>query len=159
MIITLKPVDSRNSDKVKKLSVFDNQPFIATNSRSLEQAAECNAEHLGVARPFAIFADEKLVGFTMFAFEEDNDTPDDRYWLWRFMIDKNEQGKGFGKAALEEIIRYFRDNNATHILLSTEPENEAGLYLYRKYGFRETGEINDNEIVLKLMLKGENDEQ
>ena len=36
--------------------------------------------------------------------EEDED---DRYWLWRFMIDQHEQGKGYGQASLAEIIKYF----------------------------------------------------
>ncbi len=29
----------------------------------------------------------------MFAFDEDYEDPDDRYWLWRFMIDEKLQGK------------------------------------------------------------------
>lgn len=34
-----------------------------------------------------------------------NDDPCDKYWLWRFMIDESLQGKGYGSAALKEIIR------------------------------------------------------
>lgn len=152
MKITLKPVDETNRESVLLLSVHDNQPFVATNERSLEQAEETNNKCAGVARPFAVYADGRLVGFTMFAFDEKYEDPNDRYWLWRFMIDKNEQGKGYGKAALEEIIKYFRKNGADMILLSTEPENETALHIYHKYGFKETGEINDDEIVLKLLL-------
>ncbi|MBO4339474.1 MAG: GNAT family N-acetyltransferase [Clostridiales bacterium] len=150
--ITLKPVDDTNRETVINLSVRDDQPFIATNLRSLEQAEEANAECPGLARPFAVYAGERIVGFTMFAFDEKYEDPNDRYWLWRFMIDKNEQGKGYGMAALKEIIRYFKDNGADMILLSTEPENERGLHLYHKLGFKETGEMNDGETVLKLML-------
>lgn len=152
MKITLKPVDQTNKDKILLLSVRDDQPFIATNKRSLEQAEETNKECPGVARPFGIFVEDRLVGFTMFAFDEEYEDPFDRYWLWRFMIDKSEQGKGYGKAALEEIIKYFRENGADMILLSTEPENELALHIYHKYGFKETGEMNDDEIVLKLLL-------
>ena len=88
----------------------------------------------------------------MFAFDEDEDDADDRYWLWRFMIDQNEQGKGYGQAALAEIIRYFADNGADRVLLSTEPENECGVHIYHKAGFIETGVIDDSEAVMKLML-------
>ena len=70
------------------------------------------------------------------------------------MIDKDEQGKGYGQAALEEIIRYFRDNGADRLYLSTEPGNELGLHVYHKAGFRETGVIGDGEAVLMRMLKG-----
>ena len=88
----------------------------------------------------------------MFAFEPEAEDEDDRYWLWRLMIDQNEQNKGYGQAALAEIIRYFKDKGADRILLSTEPENECGLHLYHKAGFAETGEMNGDEIVLRLDL-------
>ena len=152
MNITLRPIDESNRDAILALSVRDDQPFVATNQRSLEQAAETNAKKEAVARPFAIYAGEKPIGFTMFAFDEEYEDPDDRYWLWRFMIDKDEQGKGYGQLALCEIIRYFREHRADMILLSTEPENEIGLHIYHKFGFKETGEMNDDEIVLKLGL-------
>lgn len=41
-----------------------------------------------VVRTFAIYVDSRIAGFTMFAFDEDYENPNDRYWLWRFMIDK-----------------------------------------------------------------------
>lgn len=48
-------------------------------------------ENEKVARPFAIYCDEKY------------EYPNDRYWLWRFMIDENLQGNGYGTAALQVI--------------------------------------------------------
>jgi CubicO group peptidase (beta-lactamase class C family)/RimJ/RimL family protein N-acetyltransferase len=156
MNIKLIPVNDENREAVLALSVREDQPFVAPNDVSLRQADETNEEYPGVARPFAIYADDRLVGFTMFAFAPQAEDPDDRYWLWRFMIDKNEQGKGYGQAALAEIIRYFRDSGADMLYLSTEPENEQGLHVYHKAGFRETGTISDGEAVLMRMLKGRN---
>ena len=152
MKIILKPIDDTNREAVLKLTVHEDQPFVAPNDVSLRQADEANAEDPGVARPFAIYADEKLVGFCMFAFDPEEEDPDDRYWLWRFMIDKSEQGKGYGQAALAEIIKYFRDNGADQLWLSTEPENECGVHVYHKAGFKETGDIDDGEAVFALML-------
>ena len=156
MIIKLQPINDNNRDAVLALSVREDQPFVASNKTSLRQADEANAEQPGVARPFAIYADEKLVGFCMFAFNPEDEDEDDRYWLWRFMIDKNEQGKGCGQAALQEIIRYFKENGADRLYLSTEPENTRGLHVYHKAGFRETGVIEGDEAVLMRMLKGPN---
>ena len=156
MNLRLIPVNDDNREAVVALSVREDQPFVASNDYSLKQADETNAEYPGVARPFAIYADDTLVGFCMFAFAPEAKDPDDRYWLWRFMIDRNEQGKGYGQAALKEIIRYFRENGADMLFLSTEPENELGLHLYHKFGFRETGIMSDDEIVLMRMLKGPN---
>ena len=156
MIIKLEPINDDNREAVLALSVREDQPFVAPNDYSLKQADETNAEYPGVARPFAIYADDRLVGFTMFSFAPEAEDPDDRYWLWRFMIDKNEQGRGCGQAALQEIIRYFRANGADRLYLSTEPENERGLHVYRKAGFRETGVVSGDEAVLMRMLKGPN---
>ncbi len=156
MIIKLESVNDNNREAVLALSVREDQPFVAPNDVSLRQADEANAEQPGIARPFAIYADEKLVGFCMFAFDPEEEDEDDRYWLWRFMIDKNEQGKGYGQAALQEIIRYFKENGADRLFLSTEPENELGLHIYHKAGFRETGMIDGGEAVLMRMLKGPN---
>ncbi|MBO4406318.1 MAG: hypothetical protein J5849_01350, partial [Clostridia bacterium] len=69
MIIKLEPVNDSNRDAVLALSVREDQPFVASNEVSLRQAAETEEEAPGVARPFAIWADGRLVGFCMFAFE------------------------------------------------------------------------------------------
>ena len=156
MNIRLEPVTDSNREAVLALTVREDQPFVAPNDVSLRQADETNEKYPGVARPFAICADDKLVGFAMLSFAPEAEDPDDRYWLWRFMIDRDEQGKGYGQAALQAIIRYFRDNGADRLYLSTEPENARGLHLYHKAGFRETGIISDDEAVLMRMLKGRN---
>ena len=156
MKIKLVPVNDDNRQAILALSVRKDQPFVAPNDVSLRQADETNAEAPGVARPFGICADGKLVGFCMFSFAPEEEDEEDRYWLWRFMIDKAEQGKGYGQAALREIIRYFRKNGADRLYLSTEPENVRGLHVYHKAGFRETGVIGDDEAVLMRMLKGPN---
>ena len=82
-IIKLEPVNDNNREAVLALSVREDQPFVAPNDVSLRQADEANAEQPGMARPFAIYADEKLVGFCMFAFDPEEEDEDDRYWLWR----------------------------------------------------------------------------
>ena len=151
MKIELRRIDDTNKNDVELLKVSDDQKqYIASNAKSLEAAAEEEYKH--IARPFAVYADGKIVGFTMFAFELDCADPNDRYWLWRFMIDQHFQENGYGSAALEQIIDYFRHHGADHILLSTKESNRAALSLYHKYRFRETGEMNDDEIVLRLSL-------
>ena len=156
MIIKLEPVSDDNRQAVLALSVREDQPFVAPNDVSLRQADEANTEEPGSARPFGIYADDRLVGFCMFAYTPEEEDPEERYWIWRFMIDKSEQDKGYGQAALQEIIRYFKDNGADRLYLSTEPENEKGLHVYHKAGFRETGAAGDGEAVLMRMLKGPN---
>ena len=149
MNIELVPVNETNRDDVIRLKVTEAQSeYIATNKRSLEAAGE-NAE---VARPFVIYSDGIAVGFTMFAFEPDYEDPDDRYWLWRFMIDEKYQGCGYGKEALKRIIAYFKENGATNIRLSTKESNVAAIHLYQSFGFTPNGEMNDEETVFELVF-------
>lgn len=126
----------------------DQMQNIASNEDSWKAAKE----NVKVARPFVISCDGKIVGFTMFAFDEDYEDPNDRYWLWRFMIDASFQGKGYGTAALQVIIQYFKDHGANNIRLSTKEANINALSMYRKAGFYDTGEMNDEEIVLQMDL-------
>ena len=151
MNLELRTIDEANRDAVASLEVFDHQKqYIASNKQSLETASK--EDYREIARPFAICTDSKPIGFAMFAFELTSEDPNDRYWLWRFMIHKDAQGKGYGSAALEKIIEYFRSQGATHILLSTKERNGTALSLYHKYHFTETGETNESEIILRLEL-------
>lgn len=150
MKATLKQIDDSNREACIALKVApDQMEYIASNENSLKEACE----ERDVARPFAIYVEDKLVGFTMFAFDEKNEDPCDRYWLWRFMIDVSLQGKGYGSSALEEVISYFREKGADEITLSTKESNVKALGLYHKFGFQENGQMNDGEIVLKLYLQ------
>ena len=151
MKLELRTIDDSNRENVKLLEVSDNQKqYIASNQDSLTTSLQ--EAHRAVARPFAIYADNRLVGFTMFAFDLMSSDPDDRYWLWRFMIDRNYQGNGYGSAALEKIMEYFECHGANHILLSTKASNTGALSLYHRYQFTETGEMNGDEIVLRRNL-------
>ena len=149
MKIELIDLSEDNMKQCFELKVSDDQKqYIASNEDSWKAAKENEK----IARPFVIYCDDEMVGFTMFAFDEDYEDPNDRYWLWRFMIDERHQGKGYGTAALQVIIRYFKDHGADNIRLSTKDTNKSALSVYRKAGFRDTGEMNGEEIVLQLDL-------
>lgn len=146
-MVELREITDLNRSECCSLKVSDEQKeYIAPNESSLMEALENEA----VARPFAIYIDNEMVGFTMLAFDEEYEDPDDRYWLWRFMIDTNCQGKGYGNLALEEIITYFKTHGANNITLSTKESNQRAIGLYHKFGFRKTGQMNDEEVVLRL---------
>ena len=149
MKVKLRKIDNYNREDCINLRVEDGQAqYIASNEDSLIEAEN----NIDIAKAFGIYFDDKMVGFTMFAFDTEYEDPNDRYWLWRFMIDKESQGKGYGRLALEEIIRYFKSSGANNIKLSTKESNIRALSLYHQFGFKENGEMNDEEIVLELIL-------
>ncbi|MGL4990572.1 MAG: GNAT family N-acetyltransferase [Sarcina sp.] len=148
MEIRLEPISEINFNDCLALEVNDNQKeYIVSNEFSLTEALE----HPYIARPFLIYNDSTAIGFTMLAFD-DSLKLNDRFWIWRFMIDKKFQSKGLGKIALKKIIAYFIKNQATVITLSTKENNIQALKLYESLGFFKTGELNDEEIILRLFL-------
>ena len=54
-------------------------------------------------------------------------------------IAKKARGKGVGSALMEAAIGWSREQGLHKICLGVWPHNEAGLALYRKYGFVEEG--------------------
>lgn len=149
MDISLREINSKNRAECIVLKVASAQAeYIATNEQSLRDAEENDT----VAQTFAIYSGDAMVGFAMIAWDEENDDPDDKYWLWRFMIDEGMQRKGYGYMALEQIIEYFRVHGADVITLSTKASNLQALRLYHKFGFLENGQMNGEEIILKLRL-------
>ena len=81
--------------------------------------------------------------------EEDDDTKfiemaRKSYFIWRFMIDKRYQGKGYGRKAMQLALDYISTlpcGPAESIWLSYEPENEVAKKLYSSFGFVEFPEF------------------
>ena len=150
-------------DDVLKLRVFKEQKeFVAPNSDSLIDAYFAMTEEGKNVYPFGIYYGKKAVGFLMISYNcvwRDNlDFARNSYYIWRFMIDKKYQQKGYGTEALRLAIDFIRTapcGKAECCWLSYEPENEVARKLYLSSGFEERPELcreEDEEIpaVLKL---------
>ena len=77
------------------------------------------------------------------------------YSIWRLMIDKRYQGRGYGREAIGlalDFIRTWPCGEAEYCSLSYEPENQVAAKLYRSLGFVENGEMDGDEIVAVLKL-------
>ena len=57
-----------------------------------------------------------------------------------FIYNKNDWNKGYGTDAMEVILHFgFNYLNLHRIGLSVYPNNERGIHVYKKLGFKETG--------------------
>ena len=98
-----------------------------------------------------------MIGFD--ANSDDEDAPKiakGNYHIWRLMIDKKFQGKGFDKKAMDlalEFINTFPSGTAKYCWLSYESDNDVARQLYKSVGFVETDEKDGDEIVAILELK------
>src|SRR6185437_12975127 len=55
--------------------------------------------------PWAIYRGATMVGFLALACDPETD---DKYWLFHFFIDHRYQGRGYGRAALQQYIALVR---------------------------------------------------
>ncbi|QTE68390.1 GNAT family N-acetyltransferase [Clostridiales bacterium] len=139
----------------------EQESFIAGNEWSLVHAYVGNKTE-GAVYPFGIFDDDKAVGFLMIAYDygevcNDPDAPEisqKNYFLWRLMIDEEEQGKGYGKKAVKlalEFVKTFPHGKADFCWLCYDKNNEVARKLYLSMGFQEIGEQDDDiNAVIKL---------
>ena len=159
-MVTLEKVTSKNVWKLLKLRVAPEQEdFVASNTQSIVEAYTTVAAG-GVALPFGVYADGEPVGFVMLGYgtlpdEENPAVAAGNYTVWRLMIDETQQGKGYGKAALQLALDYIRTlpcGPAELCWLSYEPENTGAAALYHSFGFTENGEYDGDEVIAVLKL-------
>ena len=139
MTIELRDVTMENYFDVLNLDVKEYQKqFIANNAISLAEAYVYTKNGDFVA-PLVMLAYDKKIGISS-----------GNYLLFRFMIDKNFQNQGYFKPIMDKVLDYVRTAPAglgNKLWLSYEPENEHAGSCYLSYGFKETGEISENEVV------------
>ena len=151
----LVKADRENFWEMMKLRVSKEQEdFVASNAVSLAQAYDCHADGK-YAQCFGLCDGETLVGFAMIGHDSEDyeDIPEvyaHSYCLWRYMIDRRYQKRGYGRDGLKLLLDYVRsapDGEESLWSTSYEPENEVAAKLYASFGFVPNGELDGDEIV------------
>jgi diamine N-acetyltransferase len=143
--VTLREITGETVRAVCRVEVAPEQRgYVAPNAVSIAQA------HFEPKAWFrAVYAGEEPVGFVMLF--EDTEKPE--YYLWRFMVAAEHQGKGYGKRALDLVVERVRGLPGATELLSSYVRGEHGPQgFYLGYGFEETGEVEEGEHVIRLAL-------
>ena len=78
------------------------------------------------------------------------------YYIWRFMIDKKYQQRGYGRESFKQtldFIKTFPAGKAEYVLLSYEPSNVVGKKLYESFGFNEvfTEYLHEDDEVTSML--------
>ena len=158
-MLKLKKINRNNVGEILNLEVCDNQKsFVATNNISIIEAYIAITENNHVFT-FGIYKDYTPIGFLMIGYDVNSDDEGapkiakGNYNIWRLMIDKKFQGKGFGKKAMElalEFVNTFPCGIAKYCWLSYESDNDVARELYKSVCFVETDEKDGDEIVAIL---------
>lgn len=143
--VVLEPVSDRNRQAILALELLPGQQdFVASNADSLEEAGED-----GDAVPRAIVADGRVVGFLMY-----DASNDDEANIYRFMIDRREQGRGLGRAGIAAALGEIAGlAHVRKVSICYEPANTAAKQLYASFGFVEQGLDEDGEMIAGLDLR------
>lgn len=144
--LTLEPLTTALADRVRLLEASPEQrTFVASNADSLEEWRQDPD-----LRPFAIRAGESVVGFAMYEECADEDGRIE-FNIFRLMIDRRHQGRGYGRRAMEVLIdRLVADPRPHRITTCFVPENAAARRMYASLGFVESGFDEDGEIIAEL---------
>jgi diamine N-acetyltransferase len=147
--VTLREVTRHNIDALTKMDAGDGGKQVASNARSMAQAAVT-----GEAWPRAIYAGAVPVGFVMLydpSLVAHPEEPD--FFLWRLMIDRAQQRHGFGRAAMKLLIEHVKTRpHAGELLTSIVEPAPQLLAFYGGLGFVRTERVIDGEQVLRLAL-------
>lgn len=157
-MVTLEKITWDNWEACLNLKVKDEQDeFIVSNMYCLAQSYVALLNDRLPPMTYAICMDKTVIGFVMMYHDtvEESDYSEESYGICRFMIDKGYQGKGYGKEAFQKVldlIKTYPQGNAVSVFFSYNLENEVAQKLYASFGFVETGDIVDGEVVARLAL-------
>jgi diamine N-acetyltransferase len=151
--VSLREITRETLRDITRLRVSpDQERLVATNAESIAEAYFSR----DIAWFRAIYFDDTPVGFVML---EDN-AAEERYYLWRFMIDARYQRRGIGQRALELLFEYVRTRPGAKVLYTScvPGEGSPGPF-YEKMGFTYTGEEDEGELVMRRELAATATEQ
>ena len=145
-MIQLKEITPENLDLVLLLKVSEVQKdFVSSPVYSLAQAYV----YRETAYPFAIYADNTVVGFMMLGYYKEKN----QYTLWKLLIDERFQNNGYGKEALKLGIHYLVNRfQVKEVFTGVTFGNDIAKNLYQSFGFKETGNHDEFQLEMKLEI-------
>ncbi|WP_338780425.1 GNAT family N-acetyltransferase [Streptomyces sp. DG1A-41] len=147
----LEEITAGNLDAALGIRVRpDQEHAVAPVVKSLAEAYV----HPGVAWPRLIVDGDRPVGFLMAFLDTDwyEDGSVLRSGLWRLNIAAGEQGKGYGRFAVESLADELRRRGAKQFYVTWHPGPDGPKGFYLGLGFRPNGEISGGQTVGVLDL-------
>jgi diamine N-acetyltransferase len=147
--VTLRPATEENRAALEALRTAPGQEAFINSVA--EAFAEADDEPDGRAIPFGLYDGEELIGFVMISDEVGNPSYVAHY-LWKLLVDAEQQRKGYGKAALELVAEYFRSRGVDTMWTSAGEGDGSPIPFYERYGFVRQGRTSWGEVMLRLHL-------
>jgi diamine N-acetyltransferase len=146
--VRLAEVTADNWEAVADLELGDGQEdLVASNVYSLAES-----KFDPDARPRAVYAGKRVVGFLMYDVSRSRGKSR-KASIYRFMIDRKHQGKGYGRAALGKVLDEIKAiPGMRKVSIGYMPNNPVAKPFYASFGFVEVGLDEDGEMIAELRL-------
>ncbi|MFF9154862.1 GNAT family N-acetyltransferase [Streptomyces sp. NPDC014846] len=121
----------------------------------VKSLAEAYVHPAGVAWPRLVVDGDRPVGFLMAALDIDwyEDGTVRRSALWRLNIAAGEQGRGYGRFAVDSVAAEVRRRGGTELYVTWHPGPDGPEEFYLRLGFRKNGEKSGDQTVGVLALE------
>jgi diamine N-acetyltransferase len=152
--VELRPLDRTNVDRMLALKVRPEQrTFVASPANSIAASLVREWGDNFEYTPMVVCAGARVIGYVTAVCDPDST---DDYWIDDIMIDADEQGKGYGRAAVCAAVRTIiaRYPRCRAIRLACNRRNDAAAALYRSIGFRDTGRLDSHDHQPEFELAG-----
>lgn len=138
-------MDKYNWYECSTLTVHKHQQsYVASN---LATIAESKFEKHYRLR--AVYKNNTVVGFVAYC-RDDEPNIENLYWIFRFMISRQYQGKGYASKAIKIVLKEIQCEGCREIRTMYKPDNKIAEKLYKKFGFKQIGLLDDGDILLEL---------
>jgi diamine N-acetyltransferase len=74
------------------------------------------------------------------------------HYLWKLLIDADQQRRGYGTKALDLVAEYFRSRGNDTMWTSAGEGEGSPIPFYESYGFVRQGKTPWGEVMLRLDL-------
>lgn len=144
-MIRLELVNKDNFDQVLDLEVAPkDQRRVASVEYSLAQAWLYRDSE--VLFPYAVKSGQLTVGFLLLSYQP----MENSYYIWRLLIDKEYQNRGYGKEVIRHILSLAKeDSSCQKVSVNYVIGNHKMRYILEKLGFQSVG-IVGQEIKMEL---------
>lgn len=153
--VDLVEITDENAESVLALRLAPGQDrFVTSVADSLEEA---RTHPHGNPWCRAVHADGLPVGFVMLSWDVEPQPPDilGPWFLWKLLIDHRQQGRGYGREVVRQIVELVRAHGGVELLTSHVLGSGGPAGFYARLGFVPTGDVDpEGEIVLRLPLSG-----
>ena len=143
-LIELRTINEENYEQCFHLKAsVENESFVDSVTYSLAEAWVFYKD----TRPFAIYDDDKVIGFVSMYVGEEN------YQIINFLIDDAFQKKGLGTKAAKTCIQFLKHEYGAKIVsVPVELKNMVAQRFWGKLGFVFSDNVEDGYIFMRLTL-------